>query len=111
MPVVQTDGWVDGQLYGQVKVTTNNCRNFSDSYINFVDTVILLQIVMVCPWTNLVKNHESQLKKKKKSPKLKMLGSLCNQTVNLKTDSQTLYYIILNLKYSSSIKAKTNMHC
>ena len=33
MPVVQTDGWVDGQLYGQVKVTTNNCRNFTDSYI------------------------------------------------------------------------------
>ena len=62
MPVVRTDGWVDGQLYGQVKVTTNNCRNFTDSYI--VDTVILLQIVMVCPWIHLVKNHESQLKKK-----------------------------------------------
>ena len=29
---------------------------------------------------------------KKKSPKLKMLGPLCNQTVNLKTDSKTLYY-------------------
>ena len=39
-----------------------------------------------------------------------MLGSLCNQTVNLKTDSQTLYYSILKLKYSSSIKAKRNMH-
>ena len=63
---------------------------------------------MVCPWTHLVKNHESQLKKK--SPKLKMLGSLCNQTVNLKTNSQTLYYGILKLKYSSSIKAKRNLH-
>ena len=29
--------------------------------------VILLQIVMVSPWTHLVKNHESQLKKNKKS--------------------------------------------
>ena len=74
----------------------------------FVDTVILLQIVMVCPWIHLVKNHESQLKKK--GPKWKMLGSLCNETVNLKTDSQTLYYSILKLKYSSSIKAKRNMH-
>ena len=76
--------------------------------ISWIHTVILLQIVMVCPWTYLVKNHESQLKKK--SPKLKMVGSLCNQTVNLKTNSQTLYYSILKLKYSSSIKAKRNMH-
>ena len=30
--------------------------------------------------------------KKKKSLKLKMLGPLCNQTVNLSTDSKTLYY-------------------
>ena len=53
----------------------------------------LLQIVMVSPGTHLVKNHESQLKKKeeKTSPKLKMLGPLCNQTVNLKTDSKALY--------------------
>ena len=53
--------------------------------------VILLQTVMVSPGTNLVKNHESQSrtndsklkKKKKKSPKLKMLGLLCNQRVYL----------------------------
>ena len=53
----------------------------------------LLQIVMVSPGTHLVKNYESQLKKKeeKTSPKLKMLGLLCNQTVNLKTDSKALY--------------------
>ena len=44
------------------------------------------------------------IKKKKTSPKLKMLGPLCNQTVNLKTDSNTLYYsIIMKLKSSPSI--------
>ena len=32
-----------------------------------------------------------------------MLGPLCNQTVNLKTDSKTLCYSILKLKYSPSI--------
>ena len=62
---------------------------------------ILLQIVMVCPGTHLVKNHESQLKKL--SLKLKMLRLLCNHTLNLKTDSKTLYYSILILKYSPSI--------
>ena len=31
-----------------------------------------------------------------------MLGPLCNQTVNLKTHSETLYYGILKLKYSPS---------
>ena len=45
-------------------------------------------------WTHLLKNHESQsrtmesqLKKKTMSPWV-----LCNHTVNLKTDSKTLYY-------------------
>ena len=51
---------------------------------------------------------------KKKSPKLKALGPLCNQTVNLKTDSKILSYSILKYKYSPSIlsttKAKRNMH-
>ena len=72
--------------------------------------MIWLQIVRVSPRTHLLKNHESQtrtnespLKKEKTSPKLKMLGPLCNQTVNLKTDSKTLYYSILKLKYSPSI--------
>ena len=60
--------------------------------------VILLQMVMVCPGTHLVKSHESQLKKK--SLKLKMLWLLCNHTVNPKTDSKTLYYSVLKLKYS-----------
>ena len=34
---------------------------------------------------------------------MKMLGLLCNLTVNLKTDSKTLYDSILKSKYSSSI--------
>ena len=32
-----------------------------------------------------------------------MLAPLCNQTVNLKTDSKTLYYSKLKLKYGPSI--------
>ena len=51
---------------------------------------------MVSPDTHLVKNHESQLKKKT-SQKLKMLGPLCNKTVHLKADSKTLYYNIPKL--------------
>ena len=64
---------------------------------------------MVNPGTHLVKNHESHSRtnqsqlKKKESLKLKMLGPLCNQKVNLRTDSKTLYYSILKLKYSPSI--------
>ena len=57
----------------------------------------------------MVKNHEFQSRtsesqfKKPTNPKLKMLGALCNQTVNLKTDSTTLYYSILKLKYSPPV--------
>ena len=71
--------------------------------------MILLQIVMVSPGTHLVKTHESlsitneSQFKKTKSSKLKMLWPLCNQTVNLNTDSKTLYYSMLKLKYSLSI--------
>ena len=67
--------------------------------------MILLQIVMVSPKTHLVKIHESQVQnqwvlvKKKMSLKLKMLGPLCDHTVNLKTDSKTVYYSLLKLKY------------
>ena len=42
--------------------------------------------------------------KKPRSPKLKMLGHLCNQTVNLETDAKTLHYSLLKLKRSPSIK-------
>ena len=37
------------------------------------------------------------------SPELKVLGRLCNQTVNLETDAKTLHYSLLKLKYSPSI--------
>ena len=55
--------------------------------MKFIYTVILLQIVGVCPETHLVKHHESQsrtnesqVKKKKKNLKLKMLGLIFDQT-------------------------------
>ena len=73
--------------------------------------MILLQIVMVTPGTHLVKIHESlsitndSQFKKTRSPKLKMLGCLCNQTLNLETDAKTLYYMysLLKLKCSTSV--------
>ena len=70
---------------------------------------------MVSPETHLEKNHEFQsitIESQKKdktttttttSQKLKMLGPLSNQTINLKTDTKTLHYSILKLKYSPSI--------
>ena len=70
---------------------------------------------MVSPETHLEKNHEFQsitIESQKKdktttttttSQKLKMFGPLSNQTVNLKTDTKTLHYSILKLKYSPSI--------
>ena len=67
---------------------------------------------MLSPGTHLVKNHESlsitnesQLKETR-SLKLKMLGPLCNQTVNMETDAKTLYYSLLRLKCSPSIYLK-----
>ena len=72
-------------------------------------TVILLQTVMVSTGTHLVKNHESQSRtsesqlKKTTSPKLKMLGTFRIQTVNLNTDSQTLYYSALKLKIKNIV--------
>ena len=52
---------------------------FVDKEKTFLLLVILLQIVMVSPGTHLVNkiNHEPQ---STKSPKLKMLGPLCDQT-------------------------------
>ena len=72
--------------------------------------MILLQIVMVSPGTHLVKNHESlsitneSQFKKTRSAKLKILGLLCNQTINLETDAKTLHYSLLKLiiMYSTS---------
>ena len=81
--------------------------------------MILLQIVMVSPGTHLVKNHESlsitneSQFTKTRSSKLKMLGPLCNQSVNLETDAKTLYYSLLKLKYSPAIyfKGKKTLGC
>ena len=67
---------------------------------------------MVSIETHLEKNHEFQsikieTQKKDKttttSQEMKMLGPLSNQTINLKTDTKTLHYSILKLKYSPSI--------
>ena len=38
-----------------------------------------------------------------------MLGPLHNQTVNMRTDSKTLYYIILKLKYIRSIETQQRL--
>ena len=63
---------------------------------------------MVSPGTHLVKNHESQCRiiesqfKKTASPWV-----FCNHTVNLKTDSKTLYYSLLKKKiYSFDCKLR-----
>ena len=70
--------------------------------------VILLQIVVVSPGTHLCPSLEPMSPSSKGNGsslenQMKMLGLLCNQTVNLKTDSKTLYDSILKSKYSSSI--------
>ena len=45
------------------------------------------------------------------SPKLEMLRSLCNQTLNLETDAKTLSYSTLKLDYSLSIHLKHKKDC
>ena len=68
---------------------------------------------MVSPETQLVKNYESQSRpiesqlKKAMNPKLKMRGPLCNQIVNLKTDSQNSAVTFTEIKvYSFCCKAQ-----
>ena len=68
-------------------------------------SVILLQIVMVSPGNHLVKIHqsqsrtsESQLKKNESEIENAWPEPLCIQTVNPKTDSQTLHYSITEIK-------------
>ena len=61
-------------------------------------TVILLKILN--GEKGNVKNHMSQSKTSEFQ---------CNQTVNLKTDSRTLYYSILKLKYSPSTKGQQKL--
>ena len=66
--------------------------------------MILFQIGMGSPGTHFVKNHESQFKKSDSEIESALGGApLCNQTVNLKTDSKTLYYSLLEFKYIPSI--------
>ena len=65
-------------------------------------SVILLEIVMVSPGTHLVKNHESY-RPEPLSSKLKTLGTVTRQSLNLKTDSKPLYHSLLKLKCSLSI--------
>ena len=77
---------------------------------------------MLSPGTHSL-NHQESLSitnesqfEKTRSPKLEMLGPLCNQTVNQETDAKTRYYSLLKLKYSPSIylkhkkRLKINMH-
>ena len=66
-------------------------NSYSESWDSFCEKSL---VPVQCQWVPI---------KKKKTLKLKMLGPLCNQTVNLKTDSKTLCYSILKLKYSPSI--------
>ena len=58
---------------------------------------------MVSPGTHLVKIHESQFTTIESQFKNKSTGSLCNHTVNLKTDFKTLSYSLLKLKYTPFI--------
>ena len=73
---------------------------------------------MVSPGTRLVKNHESlsitdesQFKKKQQQQQQgtlnwKCLGLYVTRQVNLETDTKTLYYSLLKLKYRPSISLK-----
>ena len=54
-----------------------------------------------------VQNHWVPVKEKKSS-KLKIFGTLCNQTVYLKTDSKALYY--KGLKYASVNHSHNKSH-
>ena len=66
-------------------------------------SVILLQIVMVSPGTHLVKNHES-LSGTNESQLIKRVQNWKYLVLYVtQTDSKTLYYSILKLKYSPSI--------
>ena len=92
-----------------IPVLNYNCfsGHRTENYVVFSSQSFnLLQIVMVSPGTHLVKNHEYQFRtnesqlKKKTVQNWKCFG---NQTVSLNTDSKTLHYSILKLKYCPSI--------
>ena len=52
---------------------------------------------------DFVTNSYCECQLRKNVSEIKMVRSLCNQIVNLKTYSKTLYYSILKLKCSPSI--------
>ena len=82
-------------------VTKGWGQRISHSNMYHEYAVILFQTIVVSTGTHLGKNRESRSRtnesqlKKTTSLKLKMLGTLFNQTVDLKTDSETLYYSAL----------------
>ena len=115
---LQTDRTQQGGLVASSPLTHHKnivqILHYVYIYSKQIHAVILVQIqhyvyiyckqihavtLLVSPGTHLVKNCEAQLKNT--SPKLKMPGPSCNQAVNLKTDSKTLYYSIL--EYSTWI--------
>ena len=66
--------------------------------------MILFQIGMGSPGLILWKIMSPSSKKRDSEIENALGGApLCNQTVNLKTDSKTLYYSLLEFKYIPSI--------
>ena len=90
--------WQNNVFFFSTKLCSFYGKDFSkkSTIIRFRTSMILSQIVIVSPGTDLVKHHDSQSRtndsqlKKQLSPKLKMLGPLCSQTVNLKIESKSI---------------------
>ena len=94
MKQMQTVQYTESGTY-YILLSLNTTDTFYLRYRMMI-SLILLQIVMVSPGTHLVKNHESQSRTNESQFKNQWVpGSLCNHTVNLKTDSKTLYYSLL----------------
>ena len=75
-----------------------------NGYNECVTWLVMLEIVMVIPvkYESLSRTNESHFNKQRVQS-LNCLDLSCIQTVNLKADSKTLYYSILNLTYSPSL--------
>ena len=74
------------------------------NWLSSTSSVILLQIVMVCPGTHPVRNDES-LYTTNDSWGLHVTR-IIPLIVNLETDAKTLYYSLLKLKYCPSMYLK-----
>ena len=121
LPKQRNENWKTAGMYTSTSATNtinkNNQRNnhliswSNDHYIKHESQWFcckqLLWVLGLILWKIMSPSPEPmslRSKKKKKSPKLKMLGPLRNQKVHLRTDSKTLCnYNILKLKYSPSI--------